>query len=77
MAFLLKLFKGAAKHKREYPNIRQGTDPLEQWQKIGELGDGSFGKVFKVRWLYDGLCTSSTSRVLTGRDLSKLHLPSC
>lgn len=49
MAFLLKLFKGAAKHKREYPNIRQGTDPLEQWQKIGELGDGSFGKVFKVR----------------------------
>lgn len=49
MAFLLKLFKGTAKHKREYPNIRQGADPLEQWQKIGELGDGSFGKVFKVR----------------------------
>jgi len=48
MAFLRKLFKGVSKQKRDYPNIRQGADPLEQWQKVGELGDGSFGKVYKV-----------------------------
>ena len=48
MAFLRKLFQGSSKSKREYPNVRRGADPLEEWTTIGELGDGAFGKVFKV-----------------------------
>ena len=49
MAFFRKLFPGGGKpKKKEYPNIIQGVDPLECWVKIGELGDGAFGKVFKV-----------------------------
>ena len=49
MAFFRKLFHGGGKgKKKDYPNIVQGVDPLESWQKVGELGDGAFGKVFKV-----------------------------
>lgn len=49
MAFLKKLFQGSSKgKKKEYPNITSGADPLEKWRKIGELGDGAFGTVFKV-----------------------------
>ncbi len=48
MAFLRFLFGKSAKNKREYPNVRQGTDPLENWTKTKELGDGSFGKVYQV-----------------------------
>ena len=48
MAFLLKLFQGSSKSKREYPNVRRDSDPLENWTTIGELGDGAFGTVFKV-----------------------------
>ena len=51
MAFLRKLLQSSAKKTKEYPNIRKETDPLEQWNKIGELGDGAFGKVYKVRRL--------------------------
>jgi len=49
MAFFRKLFAGGGKgKKKEYPNIVQDVDPLESWIKVGELGDGAFGKVFKV-----------------------------
>lgn len=49
MAFLRRLLQSSAKKAKEYPNIRQDTDPLEKWNKIGELGDGSFGKVYKTQ----------------------------
>ncbi|KAL5471366.1 hypothetical protein EMCRGX_G029477 [Ephydatia muelleri] len=49
MAFLRKLLQSSAKKTKEYPNIRKETDPLEQWNKIGELGDGAFGKVYKAQ----------------------------
>ncbi len=49
MAFFRKLFAGGGKgKKKEYPNIIQDVDPLESWMKVGELGDGAFGKVFGV-----------------------------
>ena len=49
MALFRKLFQSGGKNKKkEFPNIIQGLDPLERWQKVGELGDGAFGKVYKV-----------------------------
>ena len=29
--------------------VRQDVNPLDLWEVIGELGDGAFGKVEKVR----------------------------
>ena len=51
MEWFSKLFGRAGKAKREYPNLTRGKDPLELWNKTGELGDGAFGKVYKVSLL--------------------------
>lgn len=49
MSFLKALFGNKDKNKRkEYKNVTKDVDPLEKWQKVSELGDGAFGKVFKV-----------------------------
>lgn len=41
------------KKKKEYPNIILDVDPTSLWETTGELGDGSFGTVYKVL----GQCT--------------------
>lgn len=47
-----KIFKlGAEKKKKQYEHVRRDENPEEIWEIIGELGDGAFGKVFKV-----GIC---------------------
>ena len=51
MEWFTKLFGKAGKTKRDYPNLTRGKDPLELWNKTGELGDGAFGKVYKVGFL--------------------------
>lgn len=44
-----KIFKlGSEKKKKQYEHVRRDEDPEEVWEIIGELGDGAFGKVFKV-----------------------------
>ena len=48
MEWLSKIFSRPGRTKRDYPNITRGKDPLEVWNKTGELGDGAFGKVYKV-----------------------------
>lgn len=51
MSFLNRLFKGgAAKKKKEakHPHLKRNQNPSELWNIIGELGDGAFGKVYKV-----------------------------
>lgn len=36
------------KKKKEFSYIIKDVDPYTVWEIIGELGDGSFGKVYKV-----------------------------
>lgn len=54
MSFLSNLKKAfhfggnEAKKKKLYNNIKMDVDPEEFWDMIGELGDGAFGKVYKV-----------------------------
>ena len=48
MSFFRKIFAPKPKQKREFPNVKRGEDPFAHWEKIGELGDGAFGKVYKV-----------------------------
>lgn len=51
MAFLRRLFGLSEKKKRPprwYEHIKRDVDPEETWLVLGELGDGAFGKVFKV-----------------------------
>jgi STE20-like kinase len=33
------------KKKKVFNNIRDNSDPAENWDMVGELGDGAFGKV--------------------------------
>lgn len=45
-----KIFKlGGEKKKKQYEHVKRDLNPEEFWEIIGELGDGAFGKVFKVR----------------------------
>ncbi|KAM3955298.1 LOW QUALITY PROTEIN: sterile20-like kinase [Aphomia sociella] len=38
-----------AKKKKVFANIRDNSDPSENWDMVGELGDGAFGKVYKAQ----------------------------
>uniref|UniRef100_A0A7N9AZY8 non-specific serine/threonine protein kinase n=1 Tax=Mastacembelus armatus TaxID=205130 RepID=A0A7N9AZY8_9TELE len=44
-----KIFKlGPDKKKKQYEHVHRDVNPEEIWEIIGELGDGAFGKVFKI-----------------------------
>lgn len=50
-----KIFKlGGEKKKKQYEHVKRDLNPEDYWEIIGELGDGAFGKVFKVRNLFFG-----------------------
>lgn len=45
---LLSFGHNEAKKKKVFNNIKIDCNPEEYWEMIGELGDGAFGKVYKV-----------------------------
>lgn len=45
---VLHLGNNEAKKKKVFNNIHMDCDVDEFWEMIGELGDGAFGKVYKV-----------------------------
>lgn len=57
-SFWSKLFKPAQKNK-VYKNLTKGVDPNEIWEICGELGDGTFGKVYKAKRKTDGALTAA------------------
>jgi len=40
-----------AKKKKVFNNIKMDCNPEDFWEMVGELGDGAFGKVYKVSFL--------------------------
>nr|CAB3266367.1 STE20-like serine/threonine-protein kinase [Phallusia mammillata] len=50
---ILKIDQKPAKPK-VFSNIKRGENPENHWEKIGELGDGAFGVVYKARNKVDG-----------------------
>jgi len=58
---LRNIFAGSGDGKkkvRHYQYIKRDVDPSELWEIIGELGDGAFGKVYKVLLLQCKNCLS-------------------
>lgn len=57
---LRKIFKlGIDKKKKQYEHVHRDVNPEEVWEIVGELGDGAFGKVYKVKlfgWLVGFVC---------------------
>lgn len=51
---LMRLFRLGVEKKRvrQYEHLRRDVDPKESWETLGELGDGAFGKVYKVKKKY-------------------------
>lgn len=48
-----KIFKlSYEKKKKQYEHVHRDENPEEIWEIIGELGDGAFGKVYKVGWIH-------------------------
>lgn len=44
-----KIFKlGTEKKKKQYEHVHRDLNPEDEWEIVGELGDGAFGKVYKV-----------------------------
>lgn len=45
---ILRLSTFEKRRSKEYEHVRRDLDPGEVWEVVGELGDGAFGKVYKV-----------------------------
>lgn len=44
-----KIFKlGPERKRKQYEHVHRDVNPEDSWEIVGELGDGAFGKVYKV-----------------------------
>ncbi|PZC71274.1 hypothetical protein B5X24_HaOG213690 [Helicoverpa armigera] len=57
-----------AKKKKVFNNIRDNSDPSENWDMVGELGDGAFGKVYKAQHKTTGQLAAAKMCVLDNED---------
>ncbi|CAB3259442.1 unnamed protein product [Arctia plantaginis] len=57
-----------AKKKKVFNNIRDNFDPSENWDMVGELGDGAFGKVYKAQHKVTGQLAAAKMCVLDNED---------
>ncbi|XP_045456982.1 serine/threonine-protein kinase 10 [Melitaea cinxia] len=57
-----------AKKKKVFSNIRDNCDPAENWDMVGELGDGAFGKVYKAQHKTTGQLAAAKMCVLDNED---------
>ncbi|CAH3162067.1 unnamed protein product, partial [Porites evermanni] len=58
------------KKKKEFSYIIRGVDPNTVWNLVGELGDGSFGKVYKAERKTDGALAAA--KIIDVKDESEL-----
>ncbi|KAL9984056.1 hypothetical protein ACROYT_G006312 [Oculina patagonica] len=58
------------KKKKEFSYIIRGVDPYTIWNLVGELGDGSFGKVYKAERKTDGILAAA--KIIDVKDESEL-----
>lgn len=49
------LLTGAKKQFTFPPAIKTEEDPSEAWEIVSDIGDGAFGKIFKVRLNEEGI----------------------
>lgn len=75
---LRKIFKlGIDKKKKQYEHVHRDVNPEEVWQIVGELGDGAFGKVYKVKMSDCGFCLHSYVNCKCKVTPPSLHMTVC
>ncbi|MGH0145026.1 UNVERIFIED_CONTAM: hypothetical protein FKN15_026815 [Acipenser sinensis] len=60
-SIFMRLFRfgGEKKKVKHYENLKRDVDPETDWDTLGELGDGAFGKVYKARSKSTGILVAS------------------
>jgi len=52
---LLPVDDNRKKSRLQLQHVRRNENPLDLWEIVNEIGDGAFGKVYKVKLLFSNL----------------------